>query len=50
MLAENLYGEVVLYQSVGDHLKAIDRIQQILTHAPASPAAQKLLDRVVLPG
>lgn len=49
VLAENLYGEVVLYQSVGDHLKAIDRIQQILTHAPASPAAQKLLDRVVLP-
>ena len=49
VLAENLYGEVVLYQSVGDHLKAIDRIQQILTHAPASPAAQKLLDKVVLP-
>lgn len=50
VLAENLYGEVVLYQGIGDHLKAIDRIQQILTHAPASPAAQKLLDRVVLPG
>ncbi len=50
VLAENLYGEVVLYQSLGDHIKAIDRIQQILTHAPASPAAQKLLDRVVLPG
>lgn len=49
VLAENLYGEVVLYQSIGDHIKAIDRIQQILTHAPASPAAQKLLDRVVLP-
>lgn len=49
VLAENLYGEVVLYQSVGDHVKAIDRIQQILTHAPASPAAQKLLDRVILP-
>jgi Zn-dependent protease with chaperone function len=49
VLAENLYGEVVLYQSVGDHVKAIERIQSILTHAPASPAAQKLLDRVVLP-
>jgi len=49
VLAENLYGEVVLYQSVGDHVKAIDRIQKILTHAPASPAAMKLLDRMVLP-
>ncbi len=49
MLAENLYGEVVLYQSIGDHVKAIDRIQKILTNAPASPAAMKLLDRMVLP-
>jgi len=49
-LADNLYGEVLLYQGVGDHLKAIDRIQKILTYAPASPAAQKLLERVVLPG
>lgn len=49
VLAENLYGEVVLYQSVGDHVKAIDRIQKILTNAPASPAAMKLLDRMVLP-
>ncbi len=49
VLAENLYGEVLLYQSVGDHVRAIDRIQKILTHAPSSPAAQKLLDRVVLP-
>lgn len=49
VLAENLYGEIVLYQSVGDHVRAIERIQQILTHAPASSAAQKLLDRVVLP-
>ncbi len=49
VLADNLYGEVVLYQSVGDHVRAIDRIQKLLTHAPASPAAQKLLDRVVLP-
>ena len=49
VLAENLYGEVLLYQSVGDHVRAIDRIQKILTHAPASPAAQKLLEKVVLP-
>lgn len=49
VLAENLYGEILLYQSVGDHVRAIDRIQKLLTHAPASPAAQKLLDRVVLP-
>ena len=49
LLADNLYGEVVLYQSLGDHMKAIDRMQKILTHAPASPAAQKLLERVVLP-
>jgi Zn-dependent protease with chaperone function len=48
-LAENLYGEVVLYQSVGDQLKAMERIQKILTHAPASPAAGKLLEKVVLP-
>jgi Zn-dependent protease with chaperone function/tetratricopeptide (TPR) repeat protein len=48
-LADNLYGEVVLYQGIGDHLKAIERIQKILTYAPASPAAQKLLERVVLP-
>jgi len=49
-LADNLYGEVVLYQGVGDHVKAIERIQKILTFAPTSPAAQKLLERVVLPG
>jgi len=49
-LADNLYGEVLLYQGIGDHLKAIDRIQKILTYAPTSPAAQKLLERVVLPG
>ncbi len=49
VLAENLYGEVVLYQSVGDHIRAIDRIQKILTSAPASPAAHKLLEHAVLP-
>jgi Zn-dependent protease with chaperone function/outer membrane protein assembly factor BamD (BamD/ComL family) len=50
LLADNLYGEVILYQGVGDHVKAIERIQQILTFAPGSPAAQKLLEKVVLPG
>jgi Zn-dependent protease with chaperone function/tetratricopeptide (TPR) repeat protein len=47
-LADNLYGEVVLYRSVGDHAKALDRIQQILNHAPASPAAQKLRDKATV--
>ena len=49
VLAESLYGEVLLYQSVGDQMKAMERIQRILTHAPASPAAGKLLEKVVLP-
>ena len=47
-LAQNLYGEVVLYQGVGDHVKALDRIQQILTHAPLSRAAEALRERAVL--
>ena len=47
-LAQNLYGEVVLYQGVGDHIKALDRIQQILTHAPLSKAAEALRERAVL--
>ena len=47
-LAQNLYGEVVLYQGVGDHIKALDRIQQILTHAPMSRAAEAVRDRAVL--
>ncbi|MDX1501622.1 MAG: M48 family metalloprotease [Thermoanaerobaculia bacterium] len=41
-LAENLYGEVILYQEVGDHAKALDRIQKILTSAPLSRAAERL--------
>jgi predicted Zn-dependent protease len=49
VLADNLYGEILLYQGIGDHLKAIDRIQKLLAHAPGSPAAQKLLEKVVLP-
>ncbi|HEX6899849.1 MAG TPA: M48 family metalloprotease [Thermoanaerobaculia bacterium] len=48
ILADNLYGEVVLYQSVGDSVKAMERINKILTHAPLSPAAEKLRDRAVL--
>jgi hypothetical protein len=47
-LADMLYGEVVLYQGVGDTLKALDRIQQILTHAPLSPAADRLREKAVL--
>ena len=47
-VAEQLYGEVVLYQGVGDTMKALDRIQQILTHAPSSPAADRLRERAVL--
>ena len=47
-LAEKLHGEVILYQTVGDHVKGIERIQQILTHAPNSPAAEKLRERMVL--
>jgi hypothetical protein len=48
VLADNLYGEMVLYQSVGDHVKALDRIQQILTHAPSSPAAERLRDKATM--
>ncbi len=47
-LAQNLYGEVVLYQGVGDHAKALERIQQILTHAPTSSAAEALREQAVL--
>jgi predicted Zn-dependent protease len=48
VLADNLYAEVVLYQGVGDMVKAMDRINKILTHAPLSPAAEKLRDQAVL--
>ncbi len=47
-LADNLYGEVVLYQSMGDSVRAMERINKILTHAPLSPAAGKLRDRALL--
>ncbi|HEX6202458.1 MAG TPA: M48 family metalloprotease [Thermoanaerobaculia bacterium] len=48
VLAEKLYGEVLLYQAIGDHVKAVERINEILTHAPLSPAADLLRDRAVL--
>jgi hypothetical protein len=49
-LADELYGEVVLYRGVGDTMKALERIQQILTHAPLTPAAERLRDRAVVEG
>jgi len=49
-LADKLYGELILYQTVGDTVKGIERIQKILTYAPNSPAAEKLRDRMVLEG
>ena len=47
-LAQNLYGEVVLYQNLGDHVKALERIQIILQHAPMTPAADALRQKAVL--
>ncbi|MCG8460466.1 MAG: M48 family metalloprotease [Holophagales bacterium] len=47
-LAQDLYGEVVLYQGLGDHVKALERIQQILEHAPRTPAADALREKAVL--
>ncbi len=49
-LAEELYTEVVLYQGVGDSVKALDRIHQILTHAPGSAAAAQIRDQAVVEG
>ncbi len=48
VLAKNLYGEVVTYQGIGDHVNALERIQLILTHAPDSRAAESLRDRAVV--
>jgi predicted Zn-dependent protease len=47
-LADEAYAELVLYQSVGDHVKGIERIQRILTYAPHSPAADRLREQLVL--
>jgi predicted Zn-dependent protease len=49
-LADNLYGEAILYQRVGDHAKALDRIHSILTEAPLSPAAERLRQKAILEG
>lgn len=46
-LAEELLAEVYLYQAVGDTVKALERINQILNHAPTSPAAERLRDRAI---
>jgi predicted Zn-dependent protease len=47
-LAAGLLGEATLYQRVGDHAKALDRINRILTEAPFSPAADKLRQDAIL--
>lgn len=47
-LADDLYGEIVLYQTVGDAAKAVRGIQRILAHAPFSPAADRLRSRMVV--
>ncbi len=47
-LADDLYGEVVLYQTVGDAAQAVTGIQRILAFAPFSPAAQRLRKRMIL--
>jgi tetratricopeptide (TPR) repeat protein len=48
LLADKLYAEVLLYQAIGDHVKAVERINKILTYAPLSPAADLLRERIVL--
>lgn len=47
-LADKLYAEVLLYQAIGDHVKAVERINTILTYAPLSDAAELLRERAVL--
>ena len=41
-LADVLYKEMLTYQDLGDAAKAIARANQILTHAPHSPSAQRI--------
>ena len=43
-LADTLYKEMLTYQDLGDAAKAIARANQILTHAPHSPSAQRISD------
>ena len=45
VLADNLHAEIVLYQGMGDSVKAMERMNKILTHAPLSRAAERLRDR-----
>lgn len=47
-LADDLFVEMVLYQTVGDHVKALERIHKILSFAPLSPAAERLRERAVV--
>ena len=42
LLADELHKEVILYQRMGDHGKAVQGIHRILTLAPLSPAAKSL--------
>ena len=49
-LANEMLGELLLYQAVGDNVKALERIRQILTYAPLSPAAERLRQGAVLEG
>ena len=49
-LADELLGEIILYQTVGDSVKALERITLILTYAPLSPAANRLRENAVLAG
>lgn len=46
-LADRLYGEVMLYQGVGEVVKAASRIADILEYAPFSPAADRLRSRTL---
>lgn len=48
VLAENLYTEVLVYQGVGDHAKALERMNKILAYAPLSPAADQLREHTTL--
>jgi Zn-dependent protease with chaperone function len=49
-LANEMLGELILYQAVGDNVKALERIRQILMYAPLSPAAERLRQGAVLEG
>ncbi len=47
-LARKLYTEILVYQGVGDHAKALERMNKILTYAPLSPAAEELREHTSL--